>query len=255
MSEPEGGPVFNEGTIFVFANIIRSTDTTRFDKVAAQDPASGQRLVFDRRIAVPPAQNQWDTITVWLFNATFTDGFTVEVQVNKADFDDQATAKTKAEKFAEAVGRLPKILRKELQTMTIHAGSELFGGGNNGLVIYTDQATTYEVTWKCLHEALAHELVHTSLDADHKDTQGKDSWTEAETEDGVSVSTYSEVDPEEDLAESFVPYIGVRYRPDRVSDTNKDKALGKILHRIAYFDAQNFDMSPLPPRVGPPAIV
>jgi len=41
-----------------------------------------------------------------------------------------ANAKVEAEKYAEAIGRLPKCLRTLLKDVTIQGGLQPFGGGN-----------------------------------------------------------------------------------------------------------------------------
>jgi len=73
---------------------------------------------------------------MWCYDANFEDiADPVEVRVNKADFN-KAKAKQEAEFYATAVGRIPKILRTEVKTLTIHDG-ELFGGGSNDILIHT----------------------------------------------------------------------------------------------------------------------
>lgn len=257
MSVSGGGYVFDEGTIYVFANIIRSDDASTYKTVQPKKEASGQRYVFDR-LNSP----EWHWIQVWLFKATYTDGFTVEVQVNEADFPDQNDAKPQAKRFAQAIGLLPKALRQGLDTVTIHGRKALFGGQTTNippggglvgnLVVYTKEADEYEANWKCLNEAIAHELVHVSFDPSYASDA---EWTQAQTADGIYISSYAAVDngTREDLAESFVPYIGVQYWPSRVSTANQNLVLKNIPHRLEFFSAQNFDMSPLPPpHTGPP---
>jgi hypothetical protein len=51
----------------------------------------------------------------------------------------------------------------------------------------------------------------------------------------------------EDVAESFLCYLAVRYRPARISKADADKILGTIPNRIAYFDALPLDMDPIAP--------
>lgn len=72
-------------------------------------------------------------------------------------------------------------------------------------------------------EALAHEAAHTSLDS----TIASDpKWLDAQTSDGMSKSIYAEEYPDrEDVAESFLPYLAVQYRTDRISESVRDKIL------------------------------
>ena len=51
--------------------------------------------------------------------------------------------------------------------------------------------------------------------------------------------TYAQNHPaREDLAESFVPYLLVRYRADRATDAIVDTISTAIANRIGYFDAE-----------------
>ena len=52
----------------------------------------------------------------------------------------------------------------------------------------------------------------------------------------------------EDVAESIVAWIAVRYRLDRISNGNAEIILKTIPNRLKFFDEQNFDMYPLVPR-------
>ena len=47
----------------------------------------------------------------------------------------------------------------------------------------------------------------------------------------------------EDVAESFLPYLAVRYRRDRL-DATASAIEQTIPNRIAYFDAQGFAVGP-----------
>jgi hypothetical protein len=49
----------------------------------------------------------------------------------------------------------------------------------------------------------------------------------------------------EDIAESFLTWIVVRHRSDRVSKSHVKKILKAIPNRIKYFDEQEFDMYPI----------
>ena len=57
------------------------------------------------------------------------------------------------------------------------------------------------------------------------------------------VTQYAKTTPYEDLAESFLMWLALRY--DRVEDSDKETILKLIPNRIQYFDEQQFDMYPL----------
>ena len=47
------------------------------------------------------------------------------------------------------------------------------------------------------------------------------------------------------VAEGFLPYVAVRYRSDRISQSLADTILAAMANRIDYLDAQSFDMHPI----------
>jgi len=191
--------------------------------------------MFDRRV------NGWIIVDAYLFTATFDDGLTAEVQVNP-EFGNTAAAQAEAEKYAPVVGRLPTALRTDVQTVWIHMGTQPFGGGNNNLLIHVGQAELY-IRDGILEETLVHEAVHTSLDAAHAAAPG---WRTAQAADRTFISTYARDYPfREDLAETFVPYLAVRYRSGRISSTLANTIRQTIPNRIAYLDGQAFVMHPI----------
>ena len=185
------------GTIFIDPDIITSSDPTTFQNLSSA--GRGARTMFDRRV------NGWITVDAFLFNASFDDGLTAEIQVNP-EFGESGTAMVEAEKYAAVIGRLPTSLRRDVQTVWIHKGTQPFGGGNNNLLIHVGQADL------C----------------------------------GTFISTYARDNPtREDIAESFVPYLAVRYRSNRISQSLAQTILRTIPNRTAYFDNQRFDMHPV----------
>jgi hypothetical protein len=237
VASPADRPVIRQppfgGTIFIDADIITPTDPTAFQNLS--DAGRGSRVMFDRRV------NGWVTLDAFLFDATYDDGLTIEVQVNP-EFGTTEAALVEAAKYAEVIGRLPTTLRKDVRTVWIHPGRWPFGGGNNNLLIHTGQADLY-VADGILEETFVHEAAHTSLDADHALAAG---WLAAQKADSVFISNYARDFPlREDIAESFLPYFAVRYRPDRISPNLAAVISRTIPNRIAYFDSQAFDAYPI----------
>jgi hypothetical protein len=220
------------GTIFIDPDIITSADTTTFTGITAT--GTGSRLMFDRRV------NSWVTLNALLFQATYGDGLSIEVQVNP-EFS-ASEAATEALKYATVVGRLPTALRVDVETMWIHKGVQPFGGGNNNLLIHTGQGDNYAVAG-ILEETFVHEAAHTSLDAAHAASAG---WLLAQSGDGEFISDYAEANPtQEDIAESFLTWLAVRHRADRISPELYQGIVDTIPNRLAYFDEQAFDMFPI----------
>jgi hypothetical protein len=223
------------GTIFIDPDIITSSDPTTFQSVSYA--GRGSRTMYDRRIA------NWITVNAYLFNASFDDGLTAEIQVNP-EFGSSDAALQEAQKYAPVIGQLPTALRTDVQTVWIHKGTEPFGGGNNNLLIHIGQADLY-LADGILEETFMHEASHTSLDPYHASASG---WLDAQTKDNEFISTYARDNPNrEDIAESFLTYFAIRYRSDRISQELYDTIVQTIPNRIAYFDNQELNMYPIEP--------
>ena len=222
------------GTLFVDLDIVTPSDPTTFRAVAYA--GRGNRLMFDRR------QDRFVTYNAFLFDAAFTDGFSLEIQVNP-EFQTFDAARQEAEKYGWLIGQLPRALRQpDFQTVWIHRGVELFGGRNNNVLIHTGQADLYEAEG-ILEEALIHEGAHTSLDSHHASSPG---WVQAQQDDMDFISTYARDHPtREDIAESFPMWMALRYRADKISPRLAATIRARIPHRLDYLDAQHFDMAPV----------
>jgi hypothetical protein len=229
---PPTAPPFS-GTIFIAANIITAADPTTFQGLSPK--GQGARTMFDRRV------NGWIVAQAYLFDAAFSDGLGIEMQVNP-EFGSVEAARTQAEKYAQAIGRLPRALRVSVETVWIHQGVNPFGGGNRNLLIHVGQADLY-VANGILEETLVHEAAHTSLDATHASAPG---WLAAQSLDSTFISTYARDFPRrEDIAESFLPYLAVRYRPERISQSLLNTIQLTIPNRIAYFDSLQLVIAPV----------
>jgi hypothetical protein len=218
------------GTIFIDPDIITEADPTTYLKI--EDAGRGEREMYDRR-------EDWVYRNAFLFDASFSDGPKVEIQVNP-EFGDVDAARAEAVRFAPVIGRLPKCLREDLETVWIHKGNNPFGGGNNNLLIHTGQAEEYLASG-ILEETLVHEASHTSLDSDHAYAT---KWLAAQAADDEFISTYAEDNPyREDISESFLLYYALKHRPDRISESLAKTISETIPNRIAYFDSQALDLA------------
>ena len=221
------------GTIFLDPDIITSSSPGTLASVTYA--GTGTRSMFDRRV------NAFTSYVAFLFNAVYTDGMTIEIQVNP-EFGTSAAALVEAEKYGAVIGQLPTVLRKDVRTSWIHKGVQPFGGGNNNLLIHTGQADIYQASG-ILEETLVHEAAHTSLDAAHRRSAG---WVAAQSADGDFISTYARDNPDrEDIAESFLPYLALRHRSDRITASLAASIQQTIPARLRYFDAQSFNMFPV----------
>ncbi len=230
-------PVITEppfgGTIFIDPDIITSDDPTAFASISytGQD----MRTMYDRR------ENDWIQDNAFLFHVEFDDGLTTEVQVN-SEFETSDMALVEATKYATEIGRIPTALRVDMNSMWIHKGVEPFGGGNNNVLIHIGQAANY-IRDGILVETLVHEAAHTSLDARYSNHAN---WRSAQANDPAFISTYARDNPDrEDIAESFVPYLAVKYKSDRIDASLKETIEQTMPNRIAFFDQLNLDLYPV----------
>jgi hypothetical protein len=222
------------GTIFIDPDILTSTDpvATPITTYTGQ----GSVTMYDRRV------NNWVTVTAYLFSVVWSDGITSRAQVNP-EFGSVAAATVEAQKYASLIGQLPACLRQDVNEIWIHQGIQPFGGGNNSILIHTGQSTLYENDG-ILEETLVHEACHTSLDATNAGATG---WTNAQIADNNFISTYARDNPtREDIAESFLTWLAVRYRRSRISVTTYNNITQTIPNRLNYFDGINCNLSPLP---------
>ncbi|QIG43995.1 hypothetical protein G5V58_15525 [Nocardioides anomalus] len=233
-SSPSGSPraaVF-DGTIYIDPDIIPASSPSVFKDATYQ--GRDRRQVFDRR------KNKFITIRAFVVRVRFKDGTRLDAVVNP-EFRRKRAAVGLAHAYGRVTGQLPASLRRDVKELWIHKGTELFGGGNHSLLIHTGQAKVYKKAG-ILEEALAHEATHTSLDARFASSPG---WQAAQAADGASISTYGQANLQrEDLAESVVPWLAVRFARDRV-DPNVLVAIEQAIpNRLAFLDQQGLDLRP-----------
>ena len=222
VNDPLASPPYS-GTLFVSSEILIASDPSTFEGLTAKPGAL--RKMYDRR-------HGWVELTPHLFEATFSDGFTVEVQINP-EFTDPDEVLAMAKKYSEIIGKIPTYLRTMVETVWIHDGDEPFGGGNKNLLIHTIAAEGYEQLG-ILEEVFLHEASHTSLDDLF---EADPDWLKAQSFDGQFISTYAAENPgNEDVAESLPMYFAIRHRPDRISETLRQNILKIMPNRIFFFD-------------------
>ena len=228
---PPTSPPF-AGTIFVGPDIITPDDPSAFESITAN--GTGQRLMYDRR------PDSFITLTPYLFNAQYYDGLSIEIQINP-EFDASEVGEL-AETYARYFGQLPTLLRRDVETSWIHKGVKPYGGGNENILIHIGQSEQYLLEG-ILEETLVHEASHTSLDSYYA---ASDEWLAAQRADPTFISDYAmEFAQREDIAESFLLYLGLRYRRDRISDDLAATIEASIPNRIQFFDTIAKDMYPL----------
>jgi len=212
------------GSVFISNNILNSSDISTF--ISLESISDNQRTMFDRR-----NNGSWITITPFLFEAKFSDGTQIEVQVNN-EFENKTYAEKVALTYLEAIGRLPELFRKDVETVWIHKGNESFGGGNNNILIHHDRGLERE-KYGLLEEIFLHEAAHTSLDSDHSLSNG---WINAQKADnGNFISDYAKEYPQrEDVAETFPLCFALKYKSDRLDNGIIQRIEKAIPNRIKY---------------------
>jgi len=228
------------GTAFIEPETITASDPSAYRSV--KYAGRGKREVFDRRKG---RDGRFITINAFRFTATYSDGGKLEAQVNP-EFGSRAKALTQARKYARVMGLLPRVLRAKVKVLFIHKGNEDYGGGQlrgvGDIVIHTGRTPEYERDG-VLEEILVHEATHVALDPKHAAAAD---WRSAQRADPTFISTYARDNPDrEDVAESFLPWLALRYRRDRMDDAYANTVQQTMPNRLAYFDRQKFNVAPL----------
>lgn len=220
------------GTIFLDPDIITADDPSCFQSLTPT--GQGQRKMFDRRV------NDWITVNAFLFDVIYDDGIITEFQVNP-EFGNADIAKEEALQYAKVIGQLPNCLRKDVRTVSIHKGVQLYGGGNNNILIHTGQTELY-VKDGILEETLVHEATHTSLDGEHALSVD---WLRAALNDRNFISKYAQDNPKrEDVSETFLLFIAQKIHPERISDALKQTIMNTIPNRIQYLESMAWNFYP-----------
>ena len=220
------------GTIFIDANII--SDQIPSTYVGRVYKGQGIRNMFDRRTGAYADYN------AYLFDVSYADGFTIEFEVNP-EWGSEAAADVPVAFYAPVMGRLPRVQRQSITKVWMHMGDQAFGGCCGSVLIHTGSLAQSYIDAGILEETLAHESTHATLDATFAAAPG---WLAAQAADAEFISTYAQDHPTtEDVAESFVPWLGITL--GTVNAVDRAKIIAAIPNRLAFFDAQHFNLAPL----------
>ena len=232
--EHTGIPPF-AGTPWTNPSILGPADSTSLRGMTYA--GRGLRTIFDRR------NNLYIEVNAYLFDVQLGER-EVEFQVNP-ELGDINFARTEVQKFAPALGRLPAVFFSNLGAVMINSGEGAWGGSSQlrSILVHTqDRGTAVAIRDGFLEEVFVHEAAHVSLDVAHGASPG---WLAAQDADGVFISDYARTHPDrEDIAESILMYFAVCYHPERLNQDERWAILTAIPNRLAYFEEQDFDMSP-----------
>jgi len=181
------------------------------------------------------------------FVARYKDGTSVGLWAH-SDFGNQKQALHSIEPVAQAVGKLPTIMRSKLDHVVIHKGDETAFGEADGhfFVLYSDNIRT-RIRNHDLEETVFHESVHATLDAKYLRSH---TWRNAQRTDGAYVTHYAAQLPEkEDLAESALFAWAMLVHPGRLPRSIETQVRQIMPNRLAFFE-DLFLNKPLFHRVG-----
>lgn len=249
------------------------------DLLSDSDPTSLMDIKYQgqQRVAEWGEWGQPIYAVYLVFLASFTDGLETEIRIPKSGLR-RIHAKEQALKYATKIGKLPTQLRWNLKTLIIKDVNEMYGlPYKGGTIAQADPSTGKMIIYapaleridEKLHgNLLLHESAHLSIwfsDILHSKNEETDNWMAPsedfrtrweyamEEDNYVSISEYAfsffKCGPDierwisEDIAESFVAYFAVRYRPNRITVEERDIIQRTIPHRIKLFDDQGYDLS------------
>ena len=224
-------------------DIIIKKNPTSFQNLTLEE--EGKRINFwDRRTETSGSWTK-SNFNAYIFKATNEKSHDVSIRVN-SEFKSIKKAEKEALKYAIAYGQLPNFIKKNIRTITIHKGDKILGGGNNDILIHTGWSGLKGKNRKFLGEVMVHEGSHASLDWHWGGSINASKWRAAQKADKKFISKYAKDNPErEDVAETVLWWIAVRYKADKISKSNYNKILKAIPNRLKYLDEMNFDLYPL----------
>jgi hypothetical protein len=193
---------------------------------------SGTRRVYDGRSNT----NVW--VEAHILDAVYEDSSRIELIINP-EFP-VVEALTRALTWAFRMGQIPSGLRRFVTVIVLHRGNVGLNGGGGRITIHTDQTDNLGPAY--MEEVLIHEATHAGLQQ-HNQSIG---WRLAQAADNAFISNYARRVPTgEDLAETMPVWVALRYRPDRMQETDRLRIARMIPNRLAYLDNLGLDMAPL----------
>ena len=175
---------------------------------------------------------------VFLFDAIYSDGLSVEFKAGE-EFGSVEASSVQVNLYASMMGRLPYGLREDVVEIRIHQGDGPISGGAGVIGIQTEKALQYGSK---IEEVLIHEAGHSTKSFGNTYDA---SWIEVQQADGEYISNYArDYSRTEDITESYLAYLALRYRSDRINELTAQRIAETIPNRIAYFDNIYMNMYP-----------
>ena len=218
----------------LYPNSVLSNDL-EFIRTSDQSVFTCLSYVGTRRAEMPDSRH--DTLFAngtFIFTANYADGTSIEHWAH-ADFGSQSAAIASVEPVAQAIGKLPTLMRSKLDHVVIHEGDEIAFSEHLGhfFVLYSDNILT-RISNHDLEETIFYESVHATLDSQYALSQ---EWREAQEADGAYITDYAARKPEdEDLAESALFAWTMLIHPDRLPADVETRAREIMPNRLAFFE-------------------
>ena len=236
------------GTVWISPDIITSADRSGLTGVTYT--GRGERTLWDYRVL------DWITVEAYLFEARIH-GRGVEFQVNP-EFGSEDAARIEVDTYAPAIGRMPFGMLARLENVHVNAGNpdhpdaasfgrqgrrdpQVFGGSYEArsIILHTGYGQE-RIRDGFLEEVLFHEAAHVGFQ-NHQNAPGRRAARDA---DEGFISNYARDNPDrEDVAETMLVYFAIRYRPDRLSASQRVAIRETVPNRVEYFDGLALDWS------------
>ena len=229
-----------EGSMWDLPDLIKPSDFTVYSTSSYQGIEN--RLFYDKSIS------DFINYDAYVFKVNFKDGLILDFEI-KTDFT-LSKALEIEKKFSPKIGQLGKELRKNINSIEFLKGEFGASAQKSEDLVYAN--ITLHIDWinnivetrpdgDRTEELFIHEAAHLSIDPY---VYGQQGWTDAVNLDGNYLSTYAKDNPDsEDVAETFLAYIAVKYFPERIGSSLRDTILSVCLNRFKYFDSLNLDLS------------
>ena len=203
----------------------------------------GLRTVGDARLSSD--RREETEINAYLFEISFGPAIPkIEFIVNP-EVKTLRQAVSLAQIYGFLVGQWPSEFLRSCQSVVIHLGEpegvsafagtqyeSRFGRKLKSVLVVHHGHLVKAMQWGTIEETLLHEAAHLALSHQHL----SDEWKEAVRADGKYITKYAATNDVEDVAESFVFYYAIRYRPKRLSGRLKHQINEAIPNRIRFFD-------------------
>lgn len=235
--------------------IYRSSVTSNdLEFISSDDPSAFSCLSYEgRNRAEMPDKRGGELFAdgVFTYTSRFKDGTSVGIWVHP-DIGSQVEAAQFANHAAQAVGKLPSIMRSQLDHVIIHKGEETAFAEEKGrfFVLYSENMAM-RIQKHDLEETVFHESVHATLDFPLTTSQ---TWIQAQIADSDFITNYAKHSPtKEDMAESALFAWAILINPGRLPKEVEQQVRSIIPNRLKFFEDTFVNSGPVFQQISPAA--